>query len=200
MSTRARASLWLPTLFALALPVVLGSGLACSKDSSSSEDDKASSKKAKKSEGDEPATKKQPKSKPDDDEPAAPKLACTPGKQESCACLGGAQGVQICKDDGSGLGKCECPEVEESDLPTPEPAEAPKPIATAKPAPKVHPDCGEGQSETPCTLADRRHGWCKRGQCVDLCGRGKTYVALNAGCWPPCSKSCANCQEGGCID
>lgn len=197
MSASARPSLRLASVFALVLPLVLGAGLACSKDSSSADDDKSSSKKATKSDGEERG-KKKPKKNGDDDEPANPKPACTPGKQESCSCLGGAQGIQICKDDGSGLGKCECPEVEESDLPEPTPT--PTPTPTAKPTPKVHPDCTGGASETPCTLADRRHGWCKGGQCVDICGRGKTYVSLNAGCWPPCTKSCSNCQEGGCID
>ena len=34
--------------------------------------------------------------------------ACTPGKQELCLCLGGEQGVQTCRDDGSGFDACEC--------------------------------------------------------------------------------------------
>lgn len=33
---------------------------------------------------------------------------CTPGKQETCACPGGASGAQACKDDGSGFEKCQC--------------------------------------------------------------------------------------------
>jgi hypothetical protein len=32
--------------------------------------------------------------------------ACTPGKQEACPCLGGAQGVQACTSDGSGFSPC----------------------------------------------------------------------------------------------
>ena len=32
--------------------------------------------------------------------------ACTPGRQESCACGGGVEGYQVCKADGSGFGPC----------------------------------------------------------------------------------------------
>ena len=32
---------------------------------------------------------------------------CTPGEQRTCPCLSGRQGIQICKDDGSGLLACE---------------------------------------------------------------------------------------------
>ena len=38
--------------------------------------------------------------------PAA--TACVAGKVEACPCSGGAQGVQTCKDDGSGFGACDC--------------------------------------------------------------------------------------------
>ncbi len=31
---------------------------------------------------------------------------CTPGQQVSCACAGGASGVQVCASDGSGFGPC----------------------------------------------------------------------------------------------
>jgi cysteine-rich repeat protein len=33
---------------------------------------------------------------------------CVPGAQTSCACPGGAQGVQVCNADGRSLGACEC--------------------------------------------------------------------------------------------
>src|SRR5206468_1506463 len=32
--------------------------------------------------------------------------ACVPGKVVSCPCLGGGQGIQYCKADGSGFGLC----------------------------------------------------------------------------------------------
>lgn len=39
--------------------------------------------------------------------------ACAPGKQESCACPGGGQGVQICRADGSGFEACAgCPDAD----------------------------------------------------------------------------------------
>ena len=41
---------------------------------------------------------------------------CTPGKSESCACVGGGQGAQTCKEDGSGYEECNCPDVNEQDI------------------------------------------------------------------------------------
>lgn len=37
--------------------------------------------------------------------------ACTPGKQDACACPGGTQGVQACLPDGSGYDACQCGDV-----------------------------------------------------------------------------------------
>lgn len=33
---------------------------------------------------------------------------CTPGESRACTCLSGAVGAQVCEDDGSRLGPCEC--------------------------------------------------------------------------------------------
>jgi len=33
---------------------------------------------------------------------------CVPGRQEQCACPGGADGVQTCADDGQSFGTCDC--------------------------------------------------------------------------------------------
>jgi cysteine-rich repeat protein len=33
---------------------------------------------------------------------------CTPGKQSSCACPGGTEGVQVCAEDGTSFGECDC--------------------------------------------------------------------------------------------
>lgn len=35
---------------------------------------------------------------------------CEPGEQQECACPGGAQGAQACRDDGSGWEDCICPD------------------------------------------------------------------------------------------
>jgi hypothetical protein len=40
--------------------------------------------------------------------PAASTATCVPGRTESCACLGGATGVQVCTDD-SRFAPCQCP-------------------------------------------------------------------------------------------
>lgn len=40
---------------------------------------------------------------------------CVPGHQTTCACPGGSEGIQVCDDDGSGLGACECGPVEPSE-------------------------------------------------------------------------------------
>ena len=34
-------------------------------------------------------------------------VGCTPGDQKACDCVGGAKGIQICKDDGGGWNTCE---------------------------------------------------------------------------------------------
>lgn len=34
--------------------------------------------------------------------------ACVPGHQTVCPCFGGTQGLQICLEDGSGFGSCDC--------------------------------------------------------------------------------------------
>lgn len=33
-------------------------------------------------------------------------MACVPGAQQECPCLGGARGVQVCRDDGNAFGAC----------------------------------------------------------------------------------------------
>lgn len=35
---------------------------------------------------------------------------CSPGAQVACACVGGAAGAQVCRNDGSGYGACDCPD------------------------------------------------------------------------------------------
>ena len=46
----------------------------------------------------------------DDADGTAPGGVCTPGKQEACACPGGAQGAQACNAQGTAFGACECPD------------------------------------------------------------------------------------------
>lgn len=56
--------------------------------------------------------------------------ACVAGKQEACACPGGAKGAQSCKADGSGFDKCVCPEEARASgggESKPEPAPTPEP-------------------------------------------------------------------------
>lgn len=43
------------------------------------------------------------------EDPEDPPPVCVPGRQESCACVGGAQGAQICNSNGTGFGPCACP-------------------------------------------------------------------------------------------
>jgi len=70
-------------------------------------------------------------------------LACVPGMQVACTCLGGAQGVQICKSDGSGFEAClgcdggvEVPDASDKDV-----VEMPPDVALpdALPEPDVEP-------------------------------------------------------------
>jgi len=48
---------------------------------------------------------------PDVSEPedAGPEPVCVPGQQVGCACVGGAQGAQVCNSEGTGYGPCYCP-------------------------------------------------------------------------------------------
>lgn len=39
---------------------------------------------------------------------AGANTVCIPNEQVSCACPGGTQGVQVCLEDGSGFGECDC--------------------------------------------------------------------------------------------
>lgn len=43
------------------------------------------------------------------DVPDEPEPVCVPGRQEKCACPGGAEGAQICNSEGTGFGACFCP-------------------------------------------------------------------------------------------
>jgi len=55
--------------------------------------------------------------------------ACVPGAQHACACPGGSQGVQVCNDQGSAFGRCDCPSTSRA-----EPARAPERGRTTSPA------------------------------------------------------------------
>jgi hypothetical protein len=44
--------------------------------------------------------------------------SCAPGRQASCACGGGVEGFQVCKDDGSGYGACVCSDTGLADVST----------------------------------------------------------------------------------
>lgn len=41
-------------------------------------------------------------------------MVCVPGAQSTCACPNGGEGIQVCNDDGSGLGDCDCAGVSDS--------------------------------------------------------------------------------------
>ncbi len=58
--------------------------------------------------------------------------ACTPGRSEACACPDGAQGAQVCTEQGT-FGACRC-EAPSPPPPTPSPM-APAPVAPAAVAP-----------------------------------------------------------------
>lgn len=46
-------------------------------------------------------------SKPNDAGASDDEQVCAAGQQVACACLGGSEGVQVCKSDGSGFEECE---------------------------------------------------------------------------------------------
>jgi hypothetical protein len=111
---------------------------------------------------------------------------CVAGAQVSCGCPGGGAGVQICKDDGSGLGACMgCPT-----------DDAAVPVDQAMPmdltvmdltvaAPDLLP-CGHA-GETCCTSSS-----CNSGL---VCGGGTLCQACGASGQPCCSGGV--CTQGG---
>lgn len=86
-------------------------------------------------------------------------MICVPGAQSSCACPNGGDGIQVCNDDGTGLGECDCEGVSDSADSTGDPETTGDPIIcgnticdaglkeTCNSCPE---DCGEC---VPCTLA-----------------------------------------------
>lgn len=47
-----------------------------------------------------------------------PSNSCTPGRQTSCPCGGAVEGVQVCRDDGSGWAACVCNDAAVADVTT----------------------------------------------------------------------------------
>lgn len=59
----------------------------------------------------------------------APDAACTPGAQQVCPCLGGAPGVQSCREGGDAWGQCSCPDGQTTrPNPTPDPGDPGDPV------------------------------------------------------------------------
>lgn len=84
-----------------------------------------------------------------------PTPQCIPGAQVSCACLAGAQGVQVCARDGT-YSACECPSVDAgtrdaSDVPIAQP----RTLAPYDPCAPVGTPCTNG---TQCIAATVRAG------------------------------------------
>ena len=69
---------------------------------------------------------------------AASAAACVPGAQVACACGGGGSGVQVCAEDGSKLGPCDCAEA------APSPDAPPASTATPPPRGSAHAKRGRG--------------------------------------------------------
>lgn len=98
-------------------------------------------------------------------------MVCEPGDQKSCDCIGGEEGVQVCRENGSGWEKCDCPEGECSS----------------------NQDCidlyGDGHY---CDFTVRR---CKQVTCTPDCG------GRECGPDPVCQTSCGTCDQGhDCIE
>lgn len=104
--------------------------------------------------------------------------ACVPGAQVSCACPGGASGVQVCSDDGARLGACQCatPQVAPP-APTPAPTNAPiAPPPTAAPLPlqpQLQPQVQTPTSTQAQPLAPVPPSAARRGGDEDRPRRGK---------------------------
>jgi len=110
--------------------------------------------------------------------------ACSPGVQIACACVGGAEGAQRCKDDGSGWGECRCP-----DASTDAPSDATEDAGDA-PADAVEESAEDAGADATCgdLLTDPDHcGRCDHsclgGDCVDGMCQSFKLAAVNDGAW-----------------
>lgn len=123
-----------------------------------------------------------------------PPPMCEPGRQVSCPCVGGEDGVQSCRDDGSGWTPCECPAPPETggtggeggaggdEIPATETEGADDPLAA----------CTDGLDEdqdgaTDCFDRD----CCAGAQCGTDYGVAGTGVEVGCECFPVCGDNVA---------
>lgn len=64
-------------------------------------------------------------------------MGCTPGEQKDCSCSGGAKSIQVCTDDGTRFGGCECSDAGDSGTASCDPM-------TCHPPPHMIPICQDG--------------------------------------------------------
>jgi hypothetical protein len=114
---------------------------------------------------------------------------CDPGDQKACACVGGGEGAQVCLQDGSGWGECDCGCVKD---------------CTGRecgPDPVCGEDCGSCPQYWTCLNALGVCSGCTMDQDCIL-QYGEDYVCITATgvcieyCEPDCSGKC--CGDDGC--
>jgi len=97
---------------------------------------------------------------------------CEPGRQLECDCPGGVKGVQICLNDGSGWGECDCP------------CEKDCTGRDCGPDPVCGESCGNCDSNQTCSAAGKCE--CEFASCGETCCAQGQVCANNACCTPDC--------------
>jgi hypothetical protein len=136
--------------------------------------------------------------------------SCVPGRSEVCACPGGAEGVQVCEDDGT-YADCACPPVDDAGA-----GEDDAGAAACADGDVTTEACGEGGERTRRCQDGAWGEWgpCEGGPCdgdateTRACGfndRGESVRACVEGAWAPWSECddpdiCADgdTEDGGC--
>ena len=118
---------------------------------------------------------------------------CTPGATQSCVCLGGGQGTQACRANGTSFGTCAGCSNDVPDLPT-----------SVDPGGNQCGDCdGCCDGSTCVKLADQTDGAGKcggRGSTCAPCSGGKICVIGTGVCGSSTGGNCSDCATGCCQD
>lgn len=124
-------------------------------------------------------------------------LVCTPGEQVACACPGGVQGAQACRDDGAGYHDCDCSAAGSSGASGASGTSAGS-SGTGGSAGMggtggvagtggTSGAGGTGGTTVTCksTCVDDANGYPSCGMHLDTCGQPEECGTCNLGTWPP---------------
>jgi hypothetical protein len=137
---------------------------------------------------------------------------CDPGRADDCPCPGGAEGVQVCADDGASWGECECDDDEHDAGPGDGPDAGPEGCDGDTLGDPASPECDSCvvcaygstcadqvttcENNPACVAFDACRLQCADDACVDQCsvdhpgGEELLVAVLNCGYCDACPVSC----------